>query len=222
MAENAGPSGIEQALAAAQDQVADLQRQLAEAETTRRGLEKQLGRARKQLADEQAERSTLEEHMVNRLEELGDDGAQVRRGCRILLPQPLQLCSLRTTCSLLYASCKQRLLEPGRIETPPAPSWVAARSELSMLYAPVKLMTQLGRHSQGMACSCVEPYHVLCVCVQETVAAYEAKYNRLKSRYRELTEVHREEVDKLHDEIASLQERVVELEAQTAQLEAAK
>lgn len=81
MAESAGPSGIEQALAAAQDQVADLQRQLAEVETTRRGLEKQLGRARKQLADEQAERSTLEEHMINRLEELGDDGAQVSRGC---------------------------------------------------------------------------------------------------------------------------------------------
>lgn len=57
---------------------------------------------------------------------------------------------------------------------------------------------------------------------QETVAAYEAKYNRLKTRYRELTELHREEVDKLHDEIGSLQERVVELEALAAQLEAAK
>lgn len=58
--------------------------------------------------------------------------------------------------------------------------------------------------------------------LQETVAAYEAKYNRLKSRYRELSELHREEVDKLHDEIAALQERVVELEALAAQLEAAR
>lgn len=57
---------------------------------------------------------------------------------------------------------------------------------------------------------------------QETVAAYEAKYNRLKSRYRELTELHSEEVDKLHDEINTLQERVVELEALAAQLEAAR
>jgi predicted nuclease with TOPRIM domain len=63
----------------------------------------------------------------------------------------------------------------------------------------------------------------LCVhTVQETVAAYEAKYNRLKSRYRELAELHREEVDKLHDEIGTLQERVVELEALAAQLEAAR
>jgi hypothetical protein len=58
--------------------------------------------------------------------------------------------------------------------------------------------------------------------LQETVAAYEAKYNRLKSRYRELTELHSEEVDKLHDEITTLQERVVELEALAAQLEAAR
>lgn len=63
---------------------------------------------------------------------------------------------------------------------------------------------------------------VSCLLLQETVAAYEAKYNRLKSRYRELTELHSEEVDKLHDEINTLQERVVELEALAAQLEAAR
>lgn len=77
MAESAGPSGVELALTAAQEQVADLQRQLAEADSVRRGLEKELSRARKQLADEQCERSTLEEHMVTRLEDMGDDVAQV-------------------------------------------------------------------------------------------------------------------------------------------------
>lgn len=63
---------------------------------------------------------------------------------------------------------------------------------------------------------------VLCLLLQETVAAYEAKYNRLKSRHRELTELHSQEVDKLHDEISTLQERVVELEALAAQLEVAR
>eukprot|EP00882_Tetradesmus_deserticola_P021738 GHRQ01023535.1.p3 GENE.GHRQ01023535.1~~GHRQ01023535.1.p3 ORF type:complete len:143 (+),score=75.83 GHRQ01023535.1:695-1123(+) len=57
---------------------------------------------------------------------------------------------------------------------------------------------------------------------QDAVAAFEAKYNRLKTRYRELTEAHREEVDGLHDEIAGLQERLVELEAAAAQLEVAR
>lgn len=80
VAESAGPSGIEQALAAAQDQVADLQRQLADADGVRRGLEKELSRARKQLADEQSERNTLEEHMITRLEDMGDDVAQVGAG----------------------------------------------------------------------------------------------------------------------------------------------
>jgi chromosome segregation ATPase len=79
MAESAGPSGVEQALSAAQDQVADLQRQLAEAEGVRRGLEKDLARARKQLADEQSDRNTLEEHIITRLEDSGDDVAQVGR-----------------------------------------------------------------------------------------------------------------------------------------------
>lgn len=78
MAESAGPSGVEQALAAAQEHAADLQRQLAEADGVRRGLEKDLSRLRKQLADEQSERNTLEEHMATRLEDTGDDVAQVR------------------------------------------------------------------------------------------------------------------------------------------------
>lgn len=77
MAESAGPSGVELALTAAQEQVADLQRQLAEADSVRRGLEKDLSRTRKQLADEQCERSALEEHMVTRLEDMGDEVAQV-------------------------------------------------------------------------------------------------------------------------------------------------
>jgi len=84
MAESAGPSGVEQALAAAQEHAADLQRQQAEADGVRRGLEKDLSRLRKQLADEQSERNTLEEHMATRLEDTGDDVAQVRRvseGC---------------------------------------------------------------------------------------------------------------------------------------------
>lgn len=79
LAENAGPSGVEQALAAAQEHVADLQRQVAEANSVRRGLEKDLSRLRKQLADEQAERNTLEEHVASRLEDTGDDVAQVRQ-----------------------------------------------------------------------------------------------------------------------------------------------
>jgi hypothetical protein len=58
--------------------------------------------------------------------------------------------------------------------------------------------------------------------LQDAVAAFEAKYNRLKTRYRELTEAHREEVDGLHDEIAGLQERLVDLEAAAAQLEVAR
>jgi regulator of replication initiation timing len=77
LAESAGPSGVEQALSASQEQVADLQRQLAEADSVRRGLEKELSRARKQLSDEQSERNTLEEHMITRLEDMGDDVAQV-------------------------------------------------------------------------------------------------------------------------------------------------
>lgn len=77
LAQSAGPSGVEQALSAAQELVADLQRQLAEADSVRRGLEKELSRARKQLSDEQSERNTLEEHMITRLEDMGDDVAQV-------------------------------------------------------------------------------------------------------------------------------------------------
>jgi chromosome segregation ATPase len=77
LAESAGPSGVEQALLATQEQATDLQRQLAEADGVRRGLEKELARARKQLSDEQSERNTLEEHMITRLEDMGDEVAQV-------------------------------------------------------------------------------------------------------------------------------------------------
>eukprot|EP00775_Hariotina_reticulata_P010260 gene10260-10419_t len=127
-----GPVGLMEALSTAQEQVADLQKQLAEAEVLRRGLDKDVTGLKKQLAEEQAERTTLEDHLAQHMEDAGDDMAQ------------------------------------------------------------------------------------------ETVAAYEAKYNRLKTRYRQQSESHREEVDQLHDEIAALQERNVELEILTAQLEAAK
>lgn len=85
MAESAGPSGIEQALSATQEQAAELQRQLTEAEGLRRGLEVELGRVRKQLADEQSERHTLEEHIATRLEDTGDDVAQVCSVISLLL-----------------------------------------------------------------------------------------------------------------------------------------
>ncbi|WIA29047.1 hypothetical protein OEZ86_011560 [Tetradesmus obliquus] len=132
LADSAGPSGMQEALSAAQAQLAELQRQLAEGEAARRGLEAELARLRRQLAEEQSERGTLEEQLAQHLEESEDFMAQ------------------------------------------------------------------------------------------DAVAAYEAKYNRLKTRYRELTEAHREEVDGLHEEIAGLQERLVDLEAAAAQLEAAR
>lgn len=66
------------------------------------------------------------------------------------------------------------------------------------------------------------PASINLLLLQDTVAAYEAKYNRLKSRYRELTASHRDEVEGLHAEIGALQEKVVNLEASAAQLDAAR
>ena len=78
----------------------------------------------------------------------------------------------------------------------------------------------------SLLCMCITSLYYVwccrCCCCQDAVAAYEAKYNRLKTRYRELTEAHREEVDGLHEEIAGLQERLVDLEAAAAQLEEAR
>lgn len=70
------------------------------------------------------------------------------------------------------------------------------------------------------ACPCLHPRKHAPARLQEAVAAYEAKYNRLKGRYRQLSEAHRQEVDGLHEEIAGLQARAAELQATTAQLEA--
>jgi hypothetical protein len=56
----------------------------------------------------------------------------------------------------------------------------------------------------------------------ETVAAYEAKYNRLKARYREVQEGHREEVDALHDELAATHEKLRAAELAVQQLESCK
>lgn len=61
-----------------------------------------------------------------------------------------------------------------------------------------------------------------CCCTQDTVAAYEAKYNRLKTRFRELTANHQDEVSGLHEEIAALQDKLTTSEAAAAQLEAAR
>jgi regulator of replication initiation timing len=77
LADSAGPSGLQEALAAAQAQLADLQRQLAEGEAVRRGLDAELNRLRRQLAEEQSERGALEEQLAQHLEESEDFMAQV-------------------------------------------------------------------------------------------------------------------------------------------------
>jgi chromosome segregation ATPase len=77
LVERAGPSGVEEALAAATAQMAELQHSLAEAGAARRGLDKEAARLRRALADEQAERGALEERMLQRLDDMGDDVAQV-------------------------------------------------------------------------------------------------------------------------------------------------
>lgn len=77
MAESVGPSGMQEALAAAQQQVADLQKQLAEAEAGRRRTDKGVERLSRQLAEEQAERAALEEQLAQKLEDTDDYMAQV-------------------------------------------------------------------------------------------------------------------------------------------------
>jgi regulator of replication initiation timing len=71
---------MQEALAAAQAQLAELQKQLAEDEAVRRGLDAELARLRRQLAEEQSERGALEEQLVQHLEESEDFMAQVGPG----------------------------------------------------------------------------------------------------------------------------------------------
>jgi len=73
----ADPSGLVEALSTAQEQVANLQKQLAESEVMRRGLDRDILGLKRQLVEEQAERTTLEDHLAQYLEDAGDDMAQV-------------------------------------------------------------------------------------------------------------------------------------------------
>lgn len=78
LADNAAANnGLQEALSSAREQAADFQKQSAEADSSKRALEQELGRLRKQLADEQAERATLDEQLAQHLEDTGDYTAQV-------------------------------------------------------------------------------------------------------------------------------------------------
>jgi septal ring factor EnvC (AmiA/AmiB activator) len=186
---------MQEALAAAQAQLAELQKQLAEGEVVRRGLDAELARLRRQLAEEQSERGALEEQLAQHLEESEDFMAQVGYA------MPAIVDTLYCHTQGMWLLCIFKLGDQG---------------DCCLLQCLQPSILQGFLHQQQFCTG------LLVLLPQDAVAAFEAKYNRLKTRYRELTEAHRVEVDGLHDEIAGLQERLVDLEAAAAQLEAAR
>lgn len=71
-------SSLQESLASSQEQVFELQKQLAEAHTVKKAVDKELGRLQKQLTDDQAERTALEKQLTLHFEDTADYTAQVR------------------------------------------------------------------------------------------------------------------------------------------------